>query len=208
MITGLHALSRRADRAGVRRALVVSVVAVLVVAAALVWQSAYAGFTDPTPPPPVAGSFSTGTVALHDYDQGLAELPLPGLKPGDTITNCLVVTSTGSVPSAVRFYGAGRTTTQSLASHLTITVDEGTGTSTSCADFTRQVTSYNGSLAGFPTDWATGRGAWTTTGAVTGEHRTYRIVARVSPTAPTSTKNGTATVTFVWETRPTTGGPR
>jgi hypothetical protein len=196
-----------AGRAGVRRAAVVSAIAVPVLAAALVWQSAYAGFTDPTPPPPVASSLSTGTLALHDYDQGLAELALPGLKPGDTATGCLVVTSTGSIPAAVRVYGTARTGTQNLASHLTITIDEGTGTSTSCADFTRQATSYSGSLAGFPTDWATGRGTWTTTGAVTGEHRTYRIVARANPSAPTSTKNGTATVRFVWETR-ATGGPR
>ena len=207
MITRLHLAGRRASRAGARRALVVSAVAVPVLAAALVWQSAYAGFTDPTPPPPVASSFSSGTLALRDYDQGLAELPLPGLKPGDTVTSCLVVTSTGSLPSAVRIYGAARTTTQNLASHLAITIDEGTGTSSSCSDFTRQVTSYNGSLAAFPSDWANGRGAWTTTGAVTGEHRTYRIVARVSTSAPTSTKNGTATVRFVWETR-ATGGPR
>lgn len=178
----------------------------LVLTAALVWQSAYAGFSTGTAP--VASELSTGTLALSDSDQGLAHLSIPGLKPGEAFASCLVVTSTGSLASAVKLYGAGRGSSQNVASYLTVRVDEGTGgENTQCTGFTPTATIYNNRLSNFPTTWASGVGTWRTAGVITGENRTYRIAITVDPAAPTTTKNGSAWVIFVWETR-SAGGPR
>ena len=86
-----------------------SAVGALAVTAALVWQDAYAGFTDTTTKLPA--TVSTGTVAVSNNVEGYTALTLPEMRPGDSATECIIVTSTGSEPSQVMLYGKDRATT-------------------------------------------------------------------------------------------------
>jgi len=153
---------RRARRMG----LAVSGIGALVLTAGLVWQSAYAAFTDSTPTTTL--TWSTGTVAIADDDSGAVLFSASGLRPGATQTRCITVTSTGSAPSLIRLYGTGKTTSKSLSTYLTVVVSAGTGGSAaSCVGFVPGSTVYRGTLAAFPTTYASGVGAWTTGGIFT-----------------------------------------
>jgi hypothetical protein len=190
--------SRRARRMG----LAVSGIGALAVTAGLVWQSAYAAFTETTPSFPL--TWSTGTVAIADDDTGAVLFSATGLRPGATQTRCITVTSTGSAPSVVRLYGTGRTSSKSLSSYLTLVVSAGTGgSSASCVGFVPTATVYRGTLAGFPTSYAAGLGSWTTAGNTAGETTTYQITYGLAASAPVSAQGGTAAVAFTWEAQNT-----
>lgn len=192
----------RPGRRARRLALVVSGTGALAVAAGLVWQSAYAAFTDSTPT--YTTTWSTGTVALADDDAGAVMFSATGLRPGATQTRCITVTSSGSAPSVVRLYGTGKSSTRSLPSYLNITVAAGAGGSAaSCAGFVPAATVYRGTLAAFPATYATGVGSWTTAGSPPAETTTYQITYGLSATAPTSAQGGTAQVAFTWEAQNT-----
>jgi hypothetical protein len=175
--------------------------AALILATALVWQTAYATFSVTTYP--FSTTFSTGTVAISDDDAGTALFSTTGLKPGAAATRCLTVTSTGSVPALVRLYGTGRSTTKSLSSYLNLTVLAGTGGGRSgCGAFTPESTVYTGTLAAFPTTYGSGVTAWTTAGT-SGETRTYQLTYSMSSSAPASVQTGSAAVAFTWQAQTT-----
>ena len=191
----------RPSRRARRLTLAVSGGAALVLATALVWQTAYAAFSVSTTP--IGTGISTGTVSIGDDDNGTALFSLSGLKPGGAATRCITVTSTGSVPAVVRLYGTGRSTTKSLTSYLNLSILSGTGGSNaSCSGFTSSATIYTGTVAALPTTFGTGVGSWTTAGT-TGETRTFQITASLSSSAPTSAQSGTASVAFTWEAQNT-----
>ncbi|WP_222195736.1 hypothetical protein [Modestobacter italicus] len=171
----------------------------LALATALVWQSAYAGFTDTTAAVPLP-TVTTGTVALSD-DAGGTLFTVSGLKRGDSGTRCISVTSTGTVPAGIRMYATGRSDTNGLASALRLTVRIGTGGGyADCAGFRSNASVYDGTLAAFPTDrWADGLGTWTTSGDPAGEQRTYEITYSLPVNTQGTVQSGSATVTFVWE---------
>ena len=173
----------------------------LVLAAALLWHSASAGLSDVTSP--LQSTLGTGTLVLTDDDSAARMFTATGLKPGATDSRCVTVSSSGS-PATVRLYGTGRSTTYGLASHLKLTVSVGTGgSSKSCNGFTATsaTPAYDGTLAAFPTGgWSTGVGDWTTTGTVP-TARTYKIVYTLAASTPNNTQNGTAALSFVWESR-------
>jgi hypothetical protein len=190
--------SRRARRMG----LAVSGIGALAVTAGLVWQSAYAAFTETTPSFPL--TWSTGTVAIADDDTGAVLFSATGLRPGATQTRCITVTSTGSAPSLVRLYGTGKATTRSLSTYLTLVVASGTGgSSASCVGFVPGSTVYRGTLAAFPTSYASGVGSWTTAGSTAGETTSYQITYGLAASAPVSAQGGTAAVAFTWEAQNT-----
>src|SRR4051794_36898662 len=190
--------SRRARRLG----LAVSGIGALVLTAGLVWQSAYAAFTESTQSYTL--TWSTGTVAIADDDAGAVLFSASGLRPGATQTRCITVTSTGSAPSLIRLYGTGRTSTKSLSTYLTLAVAAGSGGSAaSCVGFVPSSTVYRGTLASFPTTYGGGVGSWTTAGSTAGESTTYQITYTLSATAPVSAQGGTAAVAFTWEAQNT-----
>jgi hypothetical protein len=173
----------------------------LVLSAAFVWRSAYAAFTDSTPT--YVTTWSTGTVAITDDDAGTALFTASGLRPGAAQTRCVTVTSTGSAPAAVRLYGTGRTTNRSLSSYLGLTVTAGSGGSAAgCAGFTPAASLYSGTLAAFPTGYATGLGSWTTTGTAA-ESTTYQFTYVLSASAPATAQGGSAAIAFTWEAQNT-----
>ncbi|MQA33483.1 hypothetical protein [Modestobacter roseus] len=191
---------RRPSRRTTRRAVVVSTAGALVLAAALVWQAAYAGFAASTTP--IAAGVTTGTVAVGNEIEGLGTVALPALRPGETYTECVAVTSTGSVPAQVRLYVKDRSATATaLPSSLTFTWTAGTGggVNDDCAAFTPTTSTVTSTLASFGTTYAQGVLPWDTTGGATAERRTYRVSFSLSANAPASVKGASATVTFAWE---------
>jgi hypothetical protein len=181
-----------------------SVPAALVLSSALVWHASYSAFSATADNP--TSNWAAGTVALGDDDNSTALFSATNLKPGSTGTKCIVVTSTGSLPSTVKLYGTSPATTLALSSYLDLVVDEGTGGSfagsgpTSCTGFTSTANAYTGTLAAFgtgKTSFATGVGSW---GPAAGtQTHTYRFTYTVNSAIPNSAQGGTAAIGFTWE---------
>ena len=196
---------RRSRRARTRLATVLSATGALLLAVTVVWQSASAGFTDPTSP--LGATAATATISLADDDSGSVLFAATGLKPGRTATRCITVTSTSTLPAEVQMYVSERRSTNGLASWLKLTVRSGTGGSfAGCGTLGSSSSVYDGTLAGFPTAWTAGRPSWSTTvpspaGAKTTDKRTYEIKYSVDANAPLSVQGGTASVDLVWESR-------
>lgn len=194
-----------------RSAGAVAIVAGLLASAGLVWHASYSAFSATTNNS--GNNWTGGTVRLSDDATGAALFTATGLTPGSTGSRCFAVTSTGTLPSLIKLYGTGYSTTRALASALNLTVTQGSGGSYgSCTGFTpltSGATVFTGSLASFGmahTTYATGvvasgAGAWSTSG--TPASRTYRFTYTMNPTAPVSTMGGTAAVDFTWESQNT-----
>jgi hypothetical protein len=189
--------SRPTRRAG-RTGLIAAVLLGLLGSGCLIWQTSHAAYSANTQNGP--DSWTTGTLTLTDDDGGTALFTASGLRPGSTGTRCIVVTSTGSLPATVKVFGKDRTTTKSLADHITITVANGSGGSAgSCTGFTAEPgTAHTSTLAAFPLTYAAGVSSWALTGTAP-ETRTYQITYTVDPNAPDSTQDATASMSFVWE---------
>lgn len=177
--------------------------AALLGSAAIVGTASYSAFTASTANS--GDSWSAGTVQLADDDSGTAMFSATNLKPGSTGTKCIAVTSAGSLPSAVKLYATGASTTNALASYVDLAITQGTGGSSgSCTGFTplaSDASVYSGTLAAFSaaaTGYASGLGVWAPTGA-TQETRVYQIAYTVQSGTPNSAQGGTAAVGFTWE---------
>jgi hypothetical protein len=153
-----------------------------------------------------ANNWSMGSVALSNDATNGALFSASNLKPGATGTNCIAVTSSGSLPSAVKLYATDVHQTNALASYVTLQVKQGTGGGYgTCSGFTASSgadgTLYNDSLATFATtrtNYATGIGTWKPAGDKA-DSRTYQITYTVSPDAPASLMGATASLGFTWE---------
>jgi hypothetical protein len=200
----------RTARPSRKVATIVSLVAVpvaLVASGLVVAQSSYSAYSATTVNP--TSNWATGTVALTDDDANTAAFTAANLKPGATGSRCIVVSSTGTLPSAVRLYGTGATTTKALASNMTLSVTQGTGGSFgSCTGFTPLASGssvYSGTLADFAsnaTGFSSGVGSWATAGVPASgaaETRTYQLTYTVKADAPDSTQGAAAAMGFTWE---------
>jgi len=152
-------------------------------------------------------SLAVGSVNLADDDAGSTLLSLTNLKPGSSGSRCIAVTSTGTLPSAVKLYATNATTTKSLSSYVTLTVTQGTGASFgSCSTFSALASDssvYTGTLASFTsaaTSYSSGVGSWTPSGTGT-ETRSYQFAYAVSSTTPDASQGGTAALGLTWETQ-------
>ncbi len=98
-------------------------------------------------------SFAAGTVLVSDNDAGAAMYSIAGRKPGDSVTGCIKVTYTGTLPADVKLYT--NYTAAPLATYVDLTVDKGTVSSApafpACTNFSPTATIYTGTLAGFAT---------------------------------------------------------
>jgi hypothetical protein len=180
----------------------VSAVGALVVGAAFAWQSAYAGFTDTTPALTV--SIGTGTIAVSNDVVGYGALTLPAMRPGDSDTRCIVVSSTGSEPAQVRLYATDKTSSPTaLARYLTFTWLSGTGGGAhgDCTGFVADGGTLISTMSSFRTTYGSGYLSWNTAGGAAAETRTYQLTYQLSTSAPSTTKGGSAALTFVWEAR-------
>jgi len=191
---------RRPSRRATRRGLVLSAAGALALAAGLVWQSAYAGFTDTTAN--LTASVGTGTVVLTNEIEGLAALSLPDMRPGQSFTECIAVTYTGAPPATVKLYGKDRSQSATgLTSNITFSWTAGTGggVNDDCAGFVAGGVTTSTSMSSFPTSFGSGQLAWNTNGGGVAEKRTYRFTYSLSSSAPASVKGASAAITFVWE---------
>lgn len=161
-----------------------------------------AAFTGTTDNP--GNSWAAGSVSLTDDDTGSAMFTAAGLKPGDVIENCVVVTYTGTLDADVTLYAANLS--GSLGTYLDLDVELGTGGAFSatatqdgevpCTGFTG-ASIYSGTLAGFAgasDDFASGVGTWAPS---TNDFQTYRFVVTVQD--DNSAQSQTAGVDFIWE---------
>lgn len=195
--------SARTHRRNTRLLTAAALVGGLVASGALVWHASYSAFSAQTANP--SSNWSAGTVALSDDDSSTAMFNASGLTPGSTGTNCIAVTSTGSVASAVKLYGTNPNTTNGLASSINLTITQGTGGGFgSCTNFKPLTTGssvYSGTLAGLgasATNYATGLGDWKPTGSGS-ETRVFQVTYTLSPTTPNSAQGGTASLGLTWE---------
>lgn len=199
------ATTRRPGRRATRLAAWIAIPAALVGSGFAVSQASYSAFSSTTVNP--TSNWTAGTVALTDDDKNAALFTASNLKPGQTGQNCIAVTSTGSLASAVKLYGTAATSTKDLASHIDVTITQGTGGGFgTCAGFTpvaaaQTPTLYAGTLAAFgtqATSFASGVGTWAPTGT-TSETRVYQVTYTVNSAAPNTTQGGTASLGLTWE---------
>jgi predicted ribosomally synthesized peptide with SipW-like signal peptide len=175
----------------------------LAVVSVLIVQRSVAVFTATTDS--TGNSFSTGTVDLVDDDLGAAMFTATGIVPGQSVTDCIVVTYQGIVadPSGVKLYSGGYTDSGDLDTYLNLTIDEGTGgTFGDCTGFTLENTiESGGTLSDFDTthtSYATGAGVWDPSS--TPESKTYRITVALDAAAPDAEQGESVTAaTFTWE---------
>jgi hypothetical protein len=201
--------TRRPSRRFAKIAGLLALPAAVAVSGLVVSQASYSAYSATTVNP--TSNWATGTVALTDDDggsgtaAGSAAFTASNLKPGSTGTKCIVVTSKGSLASAVKLYGTTPATTKDLAANINLSITQGTGGSFGdCTGYTKLTTGgdlYTGTLDNFgktATGYSSGLGTWTPTGT-TNESRTYQITYTVSSTAPDTTQGGTASVGLTWE---------
>lgn len=179
----------------------------LMISGALVWQSSYAAFSTTTVNP--TNNFTAGSVVLGDDDSGTAMFTATLLKPADTATKCIKVTSTGTLASTVKLYATGYTTSTDTASpnaafgtHINLVIDEGTGgTFSNCSGFGSSTNLFTGTLAAFAaakTNFSNGVSSWAPAGSGS-PNKTYRIQYTLDAATPNGAQSGTTGVGFTWE---------
>ncbi len=215
---------RRRSSRRARPSLVALIPLALIASSAVVYQASNAAFTATTSN--ANNTWSAGTVTLTDNDSGTAMFTVADVVPGDTTTQCILVTYGGSVAADVKLYLSAYTPSATagapsgLGPFLNLTVEQGTGTSNtgpagSCTDFsaTSTLTGANDTLDSFNTDhgsYADGYALWSPVGAA--ETRAYRITWTMQDTVGTNSRAQGAlddaqgagvTATFAWEARNT-----
>ena len=170
--------------------------ATVLLTTALILTASFAAFSDTTDNS--GNTWSAGTVVLTDDDAGSAMFIVSDMAPLATVTECIVVTYSGSLlPADVNLYGVSGGT--GLDVYLDVTVEEGSGgIFGNCAGFTPTSTIFTGTLTSFAathTNFATGAGAWNP--AANPESRTYRFTVTLQDNNLAQGLNATAT--FTWE---------
>lgn len=156
----------------------------------------WAAFTDTTSNSP--DQFAAGTVTITDDDAGSAMFTVNGMKPGDSSTNCIAVTYTGSLDANVWLYGA--TAGTGLDAYLNVSVEAGSGGSYgNCTGFTPSSTLYSGTLAGYPDSQPAGIQDTTHSPWVTNDAVVYRVTVSLPAATPNAAQGLNATQTFTWE---------
>jgi predicted ribosomally synthesized peptide with SipW-like signal peptide len=177
---------------------------VIGVVAAIVGAGTFSAFSSQTSNS--GNSFAAGTVVISDNDAGSYMYSVSNRKPGDTVTQCITVTYSGSLPADVRLY-----TTSSInafGQYVNLTVDKGTATGATfpgCGTFTSEATVYSGTLSNFAStrnSYANGAGAYP--GSQTQWNQNDTLVYRFTLTLQDDNNaNGGASGShsFTWEAR-------
>ena len=170
--------------------------ATVLLTTAFIVTASLAAFSDTTDNS--GNNWSAGTVILTDDDAGSAMFIVSDMAPLATVTECIVVTYSGSLlPADVNLYGVSGGT--GLDAYLDVTVEEGSGgIFGNCAGFTPTSTIFTGTLTSFAathTNFATGAGAWNP--AANPESRTYQFTVTLQDNNAAQGLNATAT--FTWE---------
>lgn len=184
-----------------RGAPLLAVIASLLVVSALVVTTSRAAFlatTDNT-----GNQLAAGTVTLVDDDSGSVMFNVSAMKPGDSVSKCIVVTYQGSLAANVKLYGSVAGT--GLGAYLDMTVERGTdGSFSDCSAFVAEATPiYTGTLANFAathTSWGDGLAGFSPTGG-SSEAKTFKFTLTLQDDNLAQGKNATAN--FTWEAQNT-----
>lgn len=166
----------------------------MIISGLVVGQASYAAFSSKTSND--GNSWAAGTVNLTDDDNGQAMFEVKDLKPGQTGTKCLTVTSHGTLPADVRLYATGASATKGLDAQIDLKIDE----SASCdaeaktSVFAGTLAEFTGSAQGFNT----GVSKWQTAGQP-GESKAYTVTYTLNAGVTNDSQGGTAATNFVWE---------
>lgn len=189
-----------------RSAPVVGLLLGITAASAAIIQTSTAAFESSTEN--TGNSFATGSVTLTDDDGGSAMFNLSNMVAGDTATECIEVTYTGTLtpPEAVQLYGALPTSEGDLADNLNLVIEQGTSLSDP-ADCSSTLASgsavFNtGSLSAFVTshnDYASGVDTFTPAPAPGSNSRVFRFTVTLNENAPETSQGVTVVADFTWE---------
>ncbi|MFN8050668.1 MAG: hypothetical protein U0Q22_04490 [Acidimicrobiales bacterium] len=173
----------------------------LVLAAVMIWQSSNAVLSADTRSGPNA--FGAGSISLGDDDSGSVLFNRSNMLPGDSVTNCIKVTYSGTSlqVTPVKVFGEIDTDVGGFSDHLDVQIEEGNGGSFgNCTGFAATSTLYNGRLSTLSAtnhDFATGLNGFTpAAGSLT---RTYRLTVTLRSDTTNSSMGDTATAIFTWE---------
>lgn len=178
----------------------------LMLSGVVVWQSSYAAFAfGPDVPMDhgvhhgVQGSGMYGSPSGGQADNSAPMFNDTNLKPGDTASKCVVVTSVGTLASIVKLYATGYSSTSSFGNYIDLVIDEGAGETvtadgpTSCVGFTAGANDFTGTLAEFAAakDDLTGMSTWARTKSGS-ESKTFRFTYTINSATPNSEQVATA----------------
>ena len=158
---------------------------------------AFSAFSSQTDNP--GNQISTGTVELTDNDSTAKLYDISNAKPNDPDESCITVTYTGSLPADVKLFGT--TAAGALNPHVNLKVEVGSGSPAfdDCTGFVPSGVVYDGDLAGYADDYASGYlsnpgdGSWDN-----GDSRDYRVTVSIDDVqAAEGLSSGTQT--FTWE---------
>jgi hypothetical protein len=158
-------------------------------------NAAFSGTTDNS-----ANAFTAASVSLTDDDGGTEMFNVSGLLPGDTVSDCIVVTYNGSTTdlAGLRLYGASSAAaTDELSDDLTLRVQHGAAGGTCAAPGALTDVYATGDLTALGTNYATGSIGFTPTGI--GQSVPYLFDVTLKAATPNSAQGDTAMASFTWE---------
>lgn len=195
--------------------------AALIVSGVVVSQASYSAFSATTTDG--VTNWTAGKVILSNTSTeagtGTATFNAGNLKPGDTGSKCITVTSSGSLASKLKLYTEGYTTNDpatetvgnvttvtksALAPNINLVITEGSDCAAAAAATTNI---YSGNLTELATakiDYTTGLSDWQFQGkdvAKVNESRSYQIKYTLLSSTPNTAQGGTASVSFKWDAR-------
>jgi len=154
--------------------------------------------------------FSVGSVTIGDNDSGQALYSVSNRKPGDSVTSCIKVTFSGTLPSNVRLYTTS--TIGTVGQYIDLVITPGTQASSTfpdCTGFTPDASGaiYTGTLSNFAAtknsyangvvDFPGATSSWTQNNAVV-----YRFQVTLQSSPPDSIQGQTTGQhAFTWEAR-------
>jgi hypothetical protein len=158
-----------------------------------------------------SNSFTAGSVKLGNNTGATAMLSLSGAKPGSSVTGCINLTYSGTLPATVKLYDSLSGT--GLDAYLTLTVTRGTFSGTpaagSCTGFTADSTNYaglgagiiySGTLTAFPQSASSALGDPTTASPATWSNGTaHGYELQVTLQNNNAAQGLNATANFTWE---------
>lgn len=162
-----------------------------------------AAFTDTTEN--TGNTWAAAKVELVDDDSDSAMFEVTGMLPGETVEHCIEVSYTGTTyeVTPIKLYAAETSNVENFASHLDVTVQEGTGATfdPACTDFTATGTIINNqplsTITSTNTDFASGVGAFKPTSGKT--KVAYKFTITLGADTPDSAQGDSAGATFTWE---------
>ena len=183
-------------------AIVIVGLAAPLLAAFLIGSASRAAFTDTADNS--GNQLTAGTVTLTDDDSVTAMFNVSTMAPGDSVSNCILVTYSGSIadPAAVKMYSGGFTDSGNFGDYLNVTISEGSGaTFGSCGSFTGSVIYATNSLTTFDTNvnsYASGVGSWDPSS--TPETKAFQVTIALDPSTPNAEQSeGVTALIFTWE---------